>query len=307
MYLKLFIISLIFLSQTSLAQFNSNFKVQELSITDTSTRQYSILFNQLEDKQIIAIGEASHGTQEFYSVKSTIIKNLVQHEKFTTLALEMDENMAEKLNQYTSGNLEEISSILKNYGLYNSQELNSLITWIKQYNSTQSDSLNKISIIGFDNHDYWNYPYNRDSLMFENFDSKRNEAKTIIWAHNSHIIKGSTWDTTNSGVKSMGQYLDKRYKDDYYVLVLDTYSGRLNTIENGLIESFDFTIDKELLPVNFANYILVSNGNQHPLKYNLTNLSSNAKGNPRLFPIIIDLDIDALIFIKETTPSIVLK
>src|SRR5690606_14698637 len=98
MYLKLLIITLIFISNTSVAQIHSNFKIQELNLTDTSIEEYSILINQLKDKQIIAIGEASHGTQEFYITKSSIVRHLIQQERFGTLAFEMDEKIAEQIN-----------------------------------------------------------------------------------------------------------------------------------------------------------------------------------------------------------------
>jgi len=307
MYLKLFIITLVLLSKNSVAQFHSNFEVQELNIADTSIGQYSIVLNQLEDKQIIAIGEASHGTQEFYTAKSSIIRHLILHERFKTLAFEIDEKIAEQINQYTSGKSKEISSTLKNYGLYNSEELYNLLSWIKQYNSSQVGNSQKILIVGFDREEYWSNPFTRDSLMSQNFIKKTNKNKTIIWSHNSHLVKSNTWDITKSGVKAMGNYLSDHYKNDYYVIALDTHSGRLHTIENGLIESFDFNLDKKLLPVIYPNYILVHNNNEKPLEYNLTSLSSNLKGNPQISPTIIGLDIDALIFIKETTASIILK
>jgi len=307
MYLKLLIITLIFIFNTSVAQIHSNFKIQELNLTDTSIEEYSILINQLKDKQIIAIGEASHGTQEFYITKSSIVRHLIQQERFRTLAFEMDEKIAEKINNYISGKSEEISSTLKNYGLYNSEELYNLLLWIKQFNNSQIENSHKISILGFDNEEYWSNPFTRDSLMSQNLINKINKNKTIVWSHNSHLVKTNTWDITNSGVKSTGNYLSNHFKDDYYVIALDTYSGSLNTIENGLIESFDFNLNKKLLPVNYMNYILIYNNNENPLEYNLTNLSSNLEGNPQIFPTIIGLDFDALIFIKETTASKILK
>lgn len=307
MHLKLFIISFIFLSKTSVAQIHSNFKAQELDISDTTISQYSFLVNHLKKKQIIAIGEASHGIQEFYTTKSSIIKHLILQEEFKTLAFEIDENVADKINKYINGKSEEVSSILKDYGLYNSEELFNFLLWIKQFNSSQIGNSNKIEIVGFDSEDYWPDPFTRDSLMADNFIRKYNGNKTIIWAHNSHIVKRNTWDVTKSGVKSMGNYLFNHYKDDYYVIALDTYCGKLNTIENGSIESFDFKLNKSLLPVEYINYILVYTNTERNLEYNLTNLSSNLQGNPQIFQTIIGLDFDALIFIKETTASKVLK
>lgn len=309
MNIKFLAISLVLLivSQISNAQPHShninNFLA--INILDTSINQYGFLKSYIKDKSIVGLGEASHGTQEFYITKALISKYLISQENFTTLAFEMDEKVAEKINKYVYGEKEDILSVLKQYGLNNSNELMNLFVWIKKFNDVQKDKSKMISIIGFDSQAYWPDPFVRDSLMAQNLISKLNQNKCILWAHNSHLIKSTTWDITNSGIRAMGNYIYDNFKNSYYMIAFDTCMGNLNTVENGDIKSYNFRLEKTLLNQEVSNYFIAFNNNQY--KYNITNLSSNLEGNPQLSPSILGLDIDALVFIKETTASKILK
>jgi len=51
---------------------------QEIELTDgTNVDQFSFISNYLKDISHVGLGEASHGTQEFYIAKSMLIKYLV--------------------------------------------------------------------------------------------------------------------------------------------------------------------------------------------------------------------------------------
>ena len=52
-----------------------------------SNQRLNALFT---DTRIIALGEATHGTHEFYAAKAEIIKYLVQHQNLKVVALETD-------------------------------------------------------------------------------------------------------------------------------------------------------------------------------------------------------------------------
>lgn len=290
-------------SNKSSGQDYSKADFRAITISDTSISQFRFLAHYIKDKKVVDLGEASHGTQEFYTAKALISKYLITHERFTTIAFEMDEKIAEKINSYVSGGNENITDILKQYGLYNASELLALIEWLKAYNQRQIG--NTVSIIGFDSEDYWADPLSRDSLMAENLIQKLGVDKTIIWAHNSHLIKSDTWDVTNSGIRSMGNYIADYCKNDYYLLALDTYFGSLNTIENGRITAYEFKLEKAMLN-DISNFFIDFNGKK-ALKYNLTHLSSNNEGDPQDFRILLGVDIDALLFIKNTSASKVLK
>ncbi len=276
--------------------------IHALSPIDSTKHQFDFLSGYIFNKTVIGLGEASHGTEEFYRIKSALCKYLILEANFKVLALEIDEKVTEEINRYTQGKSHIIKPILQQYGLYSSEELHKLLQWIKSYNHEQKNSANRITIIGFDSEDYWSDPFSRDSLMAENFLSKISDQKCILWAHNAHLVKSNTWDTSNTGIKAMGNYLADKFGNAYYMIALDTEQGTLNTIENGRLEPYDFILEKTLLD-NSPNFFIAFNSVDEASQYELTNLSSNQQGNPQLVPTILGKDIDALIFIKETTAS----
>ncbi len=83
----------------------------------------------------------------------------------------------------------------------------------------------------------------RDSCMSENVRWLMNlegaTGKFVLWAHNGHIAK----DWVSSDGLTMGYYLKKYYKDDYYALGFDFYQGSFQSTANkkGLME-FHYTV-----------------------------------------------------------------
>ncbi|RZK01655.1 MAG: hypothetical protein EOO43_24140, partial [Flavobacterium sp.] len=59
----------------------------------------------------------------------------------------------------------------------------------------------------------------RDSVLFENVRSLSLKDKTIVWAHNGHVIRGE--------IKFMGNRLKNNLKSRYYVIATD-YSTSAN-------------------------------------------------------------------------------
>jgi erythromycin esterase-like protein len=53
-------------------------------------RDYDALIDLVGDARLVLLGEASHGTHEFYRERARITRRLVEHERFTILAAEAD-------------------------------------------------------------------------------------------------------------------------------------------------------------------------------------------------------------------------
>lgn len=67
------------------------------SITDKSFASH---FDFLGSSRIVLLGDASHGTSEFYQARAEITKRLITHHGFKTVALEADWPDAECLDRY---------------------------------------------------------------------------------------------------------------------------------------------------------------------------------------------------------------
>src|SRR5207244_7417044 len=58
------------------------------------------LFDRLADRRVILLGEASHGTSEFYRARAAITRRLIEEHGFTVVAVEADWPDAASLDRY---------------------------------------------------------------------------------------------------------------------------------------------------------------------------------------------------------------
>lgn len=74
-------------------------KMMQLKSENELPKDYSCLDKYIEDKEIIFLGEASHGEGKTFEVKTQIVKYLLEKKGFNTIALEgMDFLQMEYIN-----------------------------------------------------------------------------------------------------------------------------------------------------------------------------------------------------------------
>src|SRR5690349_21656756 len=120
------------------------------------------LYERIGDARIVMLGEASHGTHEYYTWRSRITKRLIREKNFNFLAVEGDWPDAYCLNRYiknytSSG--ENALDILKTFDrwptwMWANWEVAALAEWLKTYNSSLSKE-NKIGFYGLDVYSLW--------------------------------------------------------------------------------------------------------------------------------------------------------
>lgn len=87
-------------------------------------------------KRIVALGEATYGTHEFYTTKTKLVQFLVQECGYKVFAMETYFS-ANLLNDYINGKQNDLSKVMRNlYTVYHTQEFVELIRWFKQYNKS---------------------------------------------------------------------------------------------------------------------------------------------------------------------------
>ena len=156
-------------------------------------------------------------------------------------------------------------------------------------------------------------PLTRDKNMAEIIieAQKSDTSKAIIWGHNVHIAK----DKTMAEVEAMGGYLKQKLKDRYYALGFDTYKGNVNVIAEGKITKHSFESGSDTFSGLFSKakdsqFFLSFNPNKaNPFAQNknkITNIYS-VWTNDRALPILPGSDFDSIIFVRETTASLILK
>jgi len=289
-----------------------NKNVHSLS-SDTAMNALSFLSDELKENSIVGLGEASHGTKEFFDQKSRIIKYLVTQLNYKSIGFEMHTSTVDSINQYVligKGNLKEFVSEM---GLYNTKEFFQLFEFIKTYNVKQP-SAQKVNVFGFDKPDYAGIPLKRDKLMADEIIlvQQKSGNKTIIWGHNVHLAK----DTTMANYPGMGYYLKQKFAGNYYVLGFDTYKGSVSVLGGDGFIKHDFVAKEGSFTALFAKvkypvFFIPFNVKSSPLsgtKNTITNIYSSWKEHSdKSLPIRPGVDFDGLIFIRETTASVKLE
>ncbi len=97
--------------------------------------------------RIVALGEASHGTHEFFAMKRRILEFLVQEMGFSSLAMEINGPTAASLNTYVQTGQGTPSSYLQ--WPWNTKEVQDMIAWMHTYNK-QATNGPTVSFQGFD-------------------------------------------------------------------------------------------------------------------------------------------------------------
>lgn len=98
---------------------------------------------------IIGLGEATHGTSEFFTLKNRLLHYAVSELGFRVFALEDNHLAVEKINTYVLtgvGNAKEAMSNL--FDVWYRDEMISLIEWVRTYNTSHIAS--PVSFVGFD-------------------------------------------------------------------------------------------------------------------------------------------------------------
>ncbi|RYZ30885.1 MAG: erythromycin esterase family protein [Chitinophagaceae bacterium] len=121
-----------------------------------------LLLQQIGNARIVMLGEASHGTHEFYEWRAAITKRLMQEKGFDMMAVEGEWADSYRVNQFVKGGPKDslqAVSLLRQYDrwptwMWGNQEIASLITWMNNYNQTQG-AANKVGFYGMDVYCLW--------------------------------------------------------------------------------------------------------------------------------------------------------
>lgn len=104
----------------------------------------------LKDKKIIGLGDATHGTKEFFVLKNRIIEYLIKNENCTAIALELPLDCGVKINNYVITGDGDIDELLKDaWWWHRTEDIKNFLMWLKDYNINMPDN-KKVSFYGFD-------------------------------------------------------------------------------------------------------------------------------------------------------------
>ena len=101
------------------------------------------------NRKIIGMGESTHGTSEFTTMRHRLFKYLVENHGYNTFFLEADFAACQRVNRYIHGETDSVNLALKEIKLWpwRTEEMKLMIEWMRIYNSTHDK---KITFVGCD-------------------------------------------------------------------------------------------------------------------------------------------------------------
>lgn len=165
---------------------------------------------------IVALGEATHGTREFFRLKDRIIRALVRRAGFRTVALEISPHAGELVDRYIRDGSGDAKDVLHQFEFWTwqTEEFLELIQWMRAWN-VEHPAAEMISFVGINA-----TGAERDLHMSQNVEQALKaagpNAHMVVWAHNDHVA---------ADPGHMGDYLRRRFGDELYILGFEFSEG----------------------------------------------------------------------------------
>lgn len=101
------------------------------------------------DARIVELGEATHGTREFFQLKHRLIEFLASQKGFTIFSIEANMPEAYRLNDFVLNGTGDPKQLLKGmyFWTWNTEEVLDMILWMREYNKSGKG---RIEFTGFD-------------------------------------------------------------------------------------------------------------------------------------------------------------
>jgi erythromycin esterase len=120
------------------------------------------LLDRIGDAACVLLGEASHGTSEYYAWRSRISERLIQEKDFSFIAVEGDWPDCYEVNRYVKGyqgsgaNAREALHAFRRWPtwMWANEEVSSLVEWLRHHNDALPNE-EKIGFYGLDVYSLW--------------------------------------------------------------------------------------------------------------------------------------------------------
>lgn len=219
-------------------------------------------------KKITGLGEATHGTHDFFTVRSALTKFLIQECGYKTVLLESSFGSMLYINDYVVSGRGNIDSLLRKnaYWIYYTSEVKNFFNWLKEYNAGLQAN-ERVLALGVDIQglpeipDEWlntsgslftlqlkdlctkNSKYirgavgstltYRDSCMAANVIDIETltRSKIVLWAHNGHVGMADPIANHDYFADRFGKILDQTFGDGYYPIGFFHQQGKYTAMD----------------------------------------------------------------------------
>jgi erythromycin esterase-like protein len=136
--------------------------ILENSIEFNEEKDLDELIDKIGDAKYVLLGEASHGTHEYYTLRTQISKKLINEKGFSFIAVEGDWPDCYQLNRYVKNYVDSGSSAFDVLHAFNrwptwmwaNWETVALAEWLREHNNYQPQN-HKVGFYGLDVYSLW--------------------------------------------------------------------------------------------------------------------------------------------------------
>ena len=126
--------------------------------SDTGSANLDGLLQRIGDSRLVLLGEASHGTAEFYDMRARITRELIKNKGFTIVAVEADWPDAEIIDDYIRGTRhesEQKKATNKPFAgfpswMWANHSVHDFTRWLADYNQSIVSTKDKVGFYGLD-------------------------------------------------------------------------------------------------------------------------------------------------------------
>jgi erythromycin esterase-like protein len=118
---------------------------------------YNKLLEIIGNARLVLLGEATHGTHEFYSARAQITKRLITEKGFAAVAVEADWPDAYRVNRYVRGASDDSEAVgaladFKHFPawMWRNADVLDFVGWLREYNDDLATGTTKAGFYGLD-------------------------------------------------------------------------------------------------------------------------------------------------------------
>jgi len=122
-----------------------------------TTADFDALLGAVGDARLVLLGEASHGTHDFYRVRAEITKRLIREKGFSAVAVEADWPDAYRVNRYVRGragdpdSAEALGGFLRfPQWMWRNADVLDFVGWLREHNDSRDSEAFKVGFYGLD-------------------------------------------------------------------------------------------------------------------------------------------------------------
>jgi protein-L-isoaspartate(D-aspartate) O-methyltransferase len=113
------------------------------------------LLERIGEARLVLLGEATHGTSEFYRMRARITRELIARRGFRAVAVEADWPDAARIDRYVrnlppTGTRQEPAFSRFPTWMWRNQEVHEFVEWLRHHNEEAADAARRVSFHGLD-------------------------------------------------------------------------------------------------------------------------------------------------------------